>query len=114
MVLHLVWIRDLFFLKEGDILLTNDKWTLVVNIDVTGYDGMIEYIETVFQNFDSFRDHPTLKLVIPWLEVSRLRAVANMLKLEISSLKSMLPETRKKRGAVNAVGSAMKILFDNE
>ena len=36
--------KGLVFLNEGDILLTNDKWTLVVNIDVTEYDGMIEYM----------------------------------------------------------------------
>lgn len=77
--------KGLVFLREGDILLTNDKWILVVNIDVTEYDGMLSYIETVFQSFESFRDHPTLKLVVPWLEVSRLRTVANMLKLQISS-----------------------------
>ena len=47
---------------------------------------MKEYIETVFQNFEFFRDHPTLKLVVPWLEVSRLHTVTNMLKIELLAI----------------------------
>lgn len=103
--------KGLVYLKEREILLTNDKWTLVVNIDLNKYDGILDYIETVFQNFETFRDHPTLKLIIPWTEVSRLRSVASMLTSEINSFKSMLPETRRKRGAINAIGSGMKLLF---
>ena len=103
--------KELVFLKNENILLINDKWNLIVDIDVSEYDSIINYIETVFQNFEFFINHPTLKRLIPWLEVSRLRTVANMLKTEIISLTFMLPETRKKCGAINAIDFAMKMLF---
>jgi hypothetical protein len=116
--------KGLIFVKETDVLLSGDKWTIVVNIALDDYDSLIYVMRaTLNQVRQKIKVHQNPKpysLDIHWDEISRLDVMVQGLDTNLLSLKKLLfTESmtknlkigRSKRGLINVLGYGLKYLF---
>ncbi|XP_039299556.1 uncharacterized protein LOC120355274 [Nilaparvata lugens] len=111
----------LVFLKEDDILITGDKWTVVVNIYVQEYHTVISSARDAIRMLDVEAEKEAtsddLLMYVRSSEINRIRRIVDHLSSEIESFELMLPvesqvnNTRFKRGLINAGGILLKVLF---
>lgn len=103
--------KGLVFLKERDIILSTDVWTVVVSINTEDYDQILLHVEAMFQYLESDNITSEMRDLIPFYEINQLRSSVQITKQEIESIKLLLPASRNRRGLVNGVGTAFKFLF---
>lgn len=60
--------KGLVFIKERDILLSTDLWTLIVSVGTEDYDEVLSDVETLFSYLDSQRNTSEISDLIPYLE----------------------------------------------
>jgi hypothetical protein len=85
--------KGLVFVKDTDILLSGDKWTIVVNIALDDYafrindmKSMIDYIRQKIQMHQNLRLD---EFDIHWEEVSRLDKMVRELAIDLQSLQKL-------------------------
>lgn len=104
--------KGLVFMKQRDVLLTKDTWTIVVTIATDDYDQVLERVEELFKYLDEQRNITEIQDLIPFFELSRLEATLQSTRQQVSNLKLLLPNSeRSKRGLIDGVGTALKFLF---
>lgn len=103
--------KGLIFLKERDILLTTDTWTIVVSIGTEDYDEIITKIDALLDYLESQQNSTHVRPLIPYYEISQLKTNLKTTKTQVSNIKLLLPSRRQKRGLINGLGSAFKFLF---
>lgn len=103
--------KGLVFLKERDIILSTDVWTIVVSVNTEDYDQVIYDVESIFEYLESEDKNVEIKDLVPHYEISQLRTSLQITKQEIDNLKLLLPTTRARRGVINGIGSVLKFLF---
>jgi len=118
--------KGLVFVKDTDILLSGDKWTIVVNIALDDYDILIENMKsvlyTVRQKIQVHKNPKIFSFDIYWGEIDRLDRMVGKLELDLMSFQKLLfKETlvrnpsvavaRDKRGLINILGYGLKYLF---
>ena len=98
--------NNVIFLKEIDIIVTNDAWRIAVDIDIRTYQDIISTIRHdlnfVEQNKKEFTS------------ISEIRQIELLLKLLESKLHDfhqILPRLDRRRGLVNFAGSILKTLL---
>jgi hypothetical protein len=68
--------KGLIFVKETDVLLSGDKWTIAVNIALNDYEDLVEVMRSTTQqirrNIQVHRNPRNYSFDIQWEEVSRL------------------------------------------
>lgn len=103
--------KGLVFIKEKDIILTSDTWTIAVTIGTENFDNVLEQVQAMFDYLERERENNKLHTLIPVYEISRLRLKLQTTKQQVSNLKLLLPTQRSKRGLINGLGTALKFLF---
>ena len=120
--------KGLVFVKDTDILLSGDKWTIVVNIALDDYDALVHMMRyTLSQVRQKIGIHRTPKVRgyffdIHWDEIDRLDTMVQGLDDDLQSFRKLLFEdemsrsptrvnARGKRGLINLLGYGMKYLF---
>jgi hypothetical protein len=110
--------KGLFFIKDTDILLSGDKWTIAVNIALDYYSDLINSMKTMIKQLQQKirnQNHVwTSSSNIYWGEVDRLDRVVRELEDDRDFQKLLLQEPagrRSKRGLINVLGSELKYLF---
>jgi len=118
--------KGLIFVKDTDILLSGDKWTIVVNIALNDYDALIENMKsvlyTVRQKIQVHKNPKIFSFDIYWGEIDRLDRMVGILELDVISFRKLLyhetrvrdPQVavaRDKRGLINILGYGLKYLF---
>ena len=118
--------KGLIFVKDTDILLSGDKWTILVNIALNDYDALIENMKsvlyTVRQKIQVHKNPKIFSFDIYWGEIDRLDRMVGILELDVISFQKLLyKETRvrdpqvavarNKRGLINILGYGLKYLF---
>ena len=103
--------KGLIFLKERDVILSTDVWTIIVSVDTEDYDQVLHNIESILQYLESDNVTIDIKDLIPFYEIMQLRSSLQITKQEVNNLKLLLPTTRSRRGVINGIGSVMKFLF---
>ena len=111
--------KGLVFVKDTNILLSGDKWTIVVNIALNDYDALIESTKSVLyavqQKLQVHRNPKIFSFDIYWGEIDRLDRMVGTLELDVMSFQKLLyKETlvrepgvavaRDKRGLINVLG----------
>jgi hypothetical protein len=106
-------------MKDRNILLTGDKWTLAVNIELDDYinpiKGMKFALAQTQRNIETQRDPNTRNLDIHWEEIKRIERLTRELETDLESVSKLLFEViptnqpmkgvqRNKRGLINLVG----------
>ena len=126
--------KGLIFVKDRDVLLTGDKWSIVLEVAVDDYVQMIQEMKKVMstigvsidqlftteeraannRHIDIERER---KIYTP--EIARMNQLIRDIEVEVESFQALLPKAvnttvpggRKKRGLINIIGYVMKYLF---
>jgi len=118
--------KGLVFVKDTDILLSGDKWTIVVNIALDDYNAltyiMKRMIHQIRQEIRVHKNPKSYFFDIHWNEIDRLDTMVQGLDVDLQSFQELPFEgkpfrnpntvnTRTKRGLVDLLGYGMKYLF---
>jgi hypothetical protein len=116
--------KGLVFVKDTDILLSGDRWTIVVNIALDDYatltDLMKSMLNYVRQEIQVQKNPKLYSFDIHWEELNPLDKLIEDLKDDSNSFRKLLFEetptrstvnVRNKRGLVDILGYGLKYLF---
>ena len=118
--------KGLIFVKETDILLSGDKWTIVVNIALDDYDALVYTMKTILdqicQKIRVQKNPESYSFDIHLEELRRLDTKVKGLDTDLQSFRKLLfedmltrsPSTagvRIRRGLIDLLGYGMKYLF---
>jgi hypothetical protein len=108
-------------MRDRDILLTGDKWTVPVNIALDDYVNLIECMRFILaqiqRNIELYQSPSNEVLDIRWEEIKRLYKVTDELEVDVTSVSTLLSEEiptrngkgnlrRIRRGLINVFGTA--------
>ena len=96
--------QNTIFIKQRDIILSNDAWTEIVNIST--YEQTIAKLRDDLYYIKKFKSP-----LAPVHELSHKEYVLQKLVDEIYAFREMLPRLDKRRAIMSAVGSVLKWVF---
>jgi hypothetical protein len=111
------------FVKDTDILLSGDKWTIVVNIALDDYTALVPNMKFILgqvrHKLQMHKNPSSYSFDIHWEEVNRLEIMVMELDNDLQDFwKLLFEETlgqgagmRARRGLINVLGYGMKYLF---
>jgi len=117
--------KGLIFVKETDVLLSGDKWTIVVNIALDDYDSLVYVMRVALnqirQKIKIHKNPKPYSLDTHWDEINRLDAMVQRLDTDLLGLKKLLfagtvtkgpkpSNVRSKRGLLDLMGYGLKYL----
>jgi len=86
--------KGLIFVKETDVLLSGDKWTIAVNIALDDYDSLIYVIRATLnqirQKIKIHKNRKPYSLDIHWDEINRLDVMVQEFDTDLLGLKKFL------------------------
>jgi hypothetical protein len=83
--------KGLLFLRERELLVTENYWNLVINFDVRWYQSILQVIEQVFKQLEWSRIYRVQKNnFINWEEVEQAHAAVNKVNQESTTLSKLL------------------------
>jgi hypothetical protein len=88
--------KGLIFVKDTDILLSGDKWTIVVNIAFDDYAILIENMKLVLDNVhQKIQVHKNPKsysfdIRVHWEEINRLDGMDRKLEMDLMGFRRLL------------------------
>ena len=98
--------RSVIFLKERDLILSNDIWRIAINVEMEPYDEALFVIKgdllTVKQRKQGFTFNSELKLI---------DALLTTLEIKLHTFRQILLKLDPRRGLINFGGSVLKALF---
>ena len=118
--------QGLTFVKDTDILLSGDKWTIIVNIVLDDYDALVDIMKMTLgqirQKIQAQKNPKSYSFDIHWEEVSHLYMMVRGLETDLQSFRKLLFEetstrnsgntsVRTRRGLIDVLGYGMKYLF---
>jgi len=120
--------KGLVFVKDTDILLSGDEWTIVVNIALDDYDALVHIMKTTLNQVRQkiqIHKNPRVRVYsfdIHWDEIDRLGTMVQELDDDLQSFRKLLFEevvfwsptkvnAHTKRGLIDLLGYGMKYLF---
>jgi hypothetical protein len=118
--------KGVIFMKDRDILLTGDKWTLAVNTALDGYVNLIQGMRFILaqirRNIEAHKSFNRNILDIHWEQVERLHKITDELETDLMSVSKLLSEEvpirygqtgirRTRRGLINYVVSIWTKIF---
>ena len=119
--------KGLIFVKDTDILLSGDKWTIVINVALDDYEALIYNMKMILDQISQkltsgFKLTSVTSFDIQWGEINRLRGIVQGLEMDLQGFRKLLFEevmprgngkesARTKRGLLNVLGYGMKYLF---
>ena len=116
--------RGLVFLKERDVLLTGDRWTVVVEIGIEDYVYLVKGMTTACNNLQQDIEkwvsiNHTNKSIFS-IEIHRIQGWITEINIQVQSFVALLRKSintaenvrdRQRRGLINAGGYVLKYLF---
>jgi hypothetical protein len=94
------------FLKETDIIVTNDAWRIAVDIEVSTYQDIIS---TIRQDLNLVELNK--KEFTSISEIRQIELLLKFLESKLHDFHQILPRLDRRRGLVNFGGSILKTLF---
>jgi hypothetical protein len=83
--------KGLIFVKDTDILLSGDKWTIAVNIAVNDYEELIGLMKLIIKQIQQ-KIEWTASITLYWEEVGRLHRMIQGLENDLKSFQKLLLE----------------------
>jgi len=93
-------------IKERNVILTNDLWNIVVNVDFSTFEDTLAKLKDDVYSIVKFKSRFT-----PTAELGHVKILVDFLESYIYLFTQMLPRTDRTRGLVNVAGSVFKTLF---
>ena len=118
--------KGLVFVKDTDILLSGDKWTIIINIALDDYDTLVYMMKTTLKQIRQkiqVQKNPKLySFNLHWDEINRLNGMVQGLDDDLQGFRKLLWQdtifrnpgpnnVRTKRGLIDVFGYGMKYLF---
>jgi len=118
--------KGLIFVKDTDILLSGDRWTIVINIAMDDYTTLVDNMKLILkqmrQKIQVQKTPKPYSFDIHWNEISRLETMIRELEVDVESFQKLLLEetptrnigtssVRAKRGLIDVLGYGLKYLF---
>ena len=118
--------KGLVFVKDADILLSGDKWTIMVNIALDDYATLVDIMRSTLshirQEIQVQKNLKSLSFGIHWEELNRLGRMIEELEDDSKSFQKLLFEealvqnsntigVQNKRGMIDILGYGLKYLF---
>jgi hypothetical protein len=97
--------HSVLLLKEADIILSNDAWTIAVDIDLEIYHDTVAAIRS-----DLFAKRE----LNPTTELRHVETLLQRLEKKLTDFHKILRRKDRKRGLVNLAGNVMKMLIGME
>jgi hypothetical protein len=88
------------FIREGNVVLTGDSWTAMINFNLSSYQ---EELQADLGILREIAERTT--------SVGELRHLETALEKKLSSLRQFLPKANRKRGVLDAGGIVLRTLF---
>jgi hypothetical protein len=98
--------QNTVFIKQRDVILTNDMWTVIVNLDFSPYEQTIANLRDDSVYIQKFKTP-----LAPVHELNHIEYVLQKLEEEINAFREMLPRLDKRCAVLSAVGSVLKWAF---
>jgi hypothetical protein len=111
--------KGLLFIKDTDILLSGDKWTIVMNIALDDHDTLVYMMKMtlyqISQKIQLQKNPKPYSLDIHWDEINRLITIVQRLDIDLQGFRKLLFEetlprdframnTRTKRELLDIIG----------
>ena len=94
------------FLKEKDVILTNDHWRVAIDLDTSRYEDVISSIRS-----DLMVVSKQQKELTPMSELKQIEILLNILESRLFNVQQMLPKLDNRRGILNFGGTILQSLF---
>ena len=98
--------QNTVFIKQRDVILTSDAWTLIVNLDFNPYEQTIGKLRDDLSYIQKFKTP-----LAPVHELNYIECVLQKLEDDIDAFREMLPRLDKRFAVLSAVGSMLKLAF---
>ena len=98
--------NNTILIKERNVILTNDRWNIVVNVDFSAYQDALAKLKDDLHQINKFKSR-----FAPTSELSHVNNLVDLLGNQIDSFTQMLPRMDRRRGLVIVVDSVFKTLF---
>jgi hypothetical protein len=121
--------KGIIFVKDTDILLSGDKWTIAMNIALDDYAILIQNMKLVLDNvrqkIQVHKNPKSYSFDIHWEEINCLDGMVRTLEMDLKGFKSLLfdeteetlvrnqrdSDVRDKRGLIDVLVYGLKYLF---
>jgi hypothetical protein len=81
--------KGLIFVKDTDILLSEDKWTIVVNIALDDYTTLVDNMKSILnqmrQNIQVQKNPKSYSFDVHWGQIDRLDIMTKELDVDLES-----------------------------
>jgi len=98
--------NNTILIKERNLILTNDLWSIVVNVDCSVFEDTLAKLKDDVYKIVKFKSRFT-----PTAELGHVKILVDFLESHIYLVTQMLPLIDRRRGLVNVAGSVFKTLF---
>jgi hypothetical protein len=89
-------------LKEKDIVISNDRWHVAIEISTELYEGAIATIRNDLEFINRQQ-----KGLAPVVELKQIEISVNTLQARLAEFQQLLPKSDKRRGLINLGGSVL-------
>jgi hypothetical protein len=93
-------------LKEKDVVITNGRWHVAIEIGTELYETTIATIRNDLEAINRRRAG-----LEPVVELKQIEVSVNALEARLAEFQQLLPKLDKRRGLINLGGSVLKTLF---
>jgi len=98
--------NSVIFLKEKDVILTNDHWRVAIDHDTSRYEDVISSIRS-----DLMVVSKQQKEFTPMSELKQIEILLNILESRLLNFQQMLPKLDNRRCILNFGGTILQTLF---
>ena len=98
--------NSVLFLKEKDVILTNDHWRVAIDLDTSKYEDVISSIRS-----DLMVVSKQQKEFTPISELKQIEILLNILESRLLNFQQLLPKLDSRRGILNFGGTILQKLF---
>jgi hypothetical protein len=97
--------NSVLFLKEKDVILTNDRWRVAIDLDTSRYEDVISSIRSQLMVVSKQKEFT------PISELKQIEMLLNILESRLLNFQKMLPKLHSRRGILNFGGDILQTLF---
>ena len=98
--------NSVMFLKQEDIILTDDAWHVTAELEVNSYEEAVLTIRNDLRViYESKREFTSIA------ELRQIEVLLDTLETRIQNFRHLLPKPDNRRGLMNIGGTALKVLF---
>jgi hypothetical protein len=98
--------QNTIFIKQRDIILINDAWTVIVNLEFSTYEQTNAKLRDDLFYIQKFK-----MPLVPVHELNHIEYVLQKLEDELNAFREMLPHLDKRDNVLSAVGFMLKWFF---